>query len=138
LVPLRIDAAGHPTLDGLAQHAAGRVQEAIEHSGMPFGNLVDDLKLVCNRWGVPGLGMQVNFTYYSASTGDSTADIPFFGKARPVPIGRKIREYDLYLFVRETEDGLRCTLRYNDSLLTADDAQRLLDRMQEEIGRKSS
>ncbi|MBN1945317.1 MAG: hypothetical protein JW797_06540, partial [Bradymonadales bacterium] len=55
-------------------------------------------------------------------------DIPFFGKARPFPIGRKIREYDLYLFVRETGNGLLCTLRYNDSLLTADDAQRLLDR----------
>ncbi|MBN1944832.1 MAG: AMP-binding protein [Bradymonadales bacterium] len=133
LLPMRIDSNSHPTLEGLAKHAFKRVQEAIAQSSMPFENLIKELGLVCNRWGVPGLGLQVNFTFYSASTQVVGKELPFFSGAEPIPIGRKIREYDLYLFIRETHDGLVCTLRYNESLLTSGEALRILEGIEQVV-----
>src|SRR5262249_13434503 len=122
---LRVDLSGNPRFLELVRRVREVTLEAYAHQDMPFEKLVEALRprrdLSCSPL------FQVMFVLQNASMGK--LELPGL-TLTPVEIESVTAKFDLTLFMRETDQGLKATIEYSTDLFDATTITRMLGHFQ--------
>jgi amino acid adenylation domain-containing protein len=122
---LRTDCAGNPTFRELLRRVREVALEAYAHQDLPFERLVEEVQPERTLSYSPLC--QVIFALQNApSHALELAGLTI----SPVEIDTGTAKFDLSLFLREEEDGLRGTLEYNTDLFEAATVRRMREHYQ--------
>ncbi len=134
---LRTDLSGDPTFSALLERVRDGVLESFEHQDYPFPLIVErlqperssdrsplfDVMFVLQKphlddsRGLASFALEVDGARWAA--GDVSLE--------PVPIERRVAQFDMSLIAAETDDGLRASIEYDSDLFDAATVARMAE-----------
>lgn len=117
---LRTDCSGNPTFCEMAQRVREVCLEAYDHQDVPFGRLVDELKIPENMSYTPLF--QVMFNLQNTQTEMSLPGLI----VEPVEVDRNTTHFDLRMSLQESASGLSGFIKYNVDLFDQETIQLLI------------
>ena len=110
-LPLRIDLSGNPTFRELLGRVRQVTLDSQAHEEMPFEKIIDALELDCDLSSSPLFQVFLNMHEFSDD------ELPLNDlEVSPFPLPRNRAIFDLTLYFKETEDGIKLSLNYNADL----------------------
>jgi aspartate racemase len=120
-LPYRLDLSGQPTFRELLGRVRRNVLEARGHQTIPFGKVVDQLKLERSLSQTPLFQVVLNWKRPAAGRG-SVAGL----EVEEFEFDTGISQFDLALNLFERDKEIKVRLEYNSELFTAEAATRML------------
>ena len=120
---IRTDFSGHPTYRQLLARVRSNVLEAYTHQEVPFAKVVEALQPERDLSRSPLFQVMFALQNTARSIHEEPAGLLTQVALSELPTSR----FELSMIIRESRQGLTCTLEYNTDLLYASTVQRWLD-----------